>query len=119
MSNGQGVEFLIIPIVPLGSSLSSFIGFFPTWKGDLESNAWKEIFAQGRPQMGPRVLAKSPFPYYLPLSQLHTDQVQCWWLEAASEGFWLLVTETYPLIDISSPLQKWVGPCYKEAACIL
>ena len=109
---------LVIPILPPGFSLSSFIGL-SHWSEKAIQKAMHEEKSHGRPHRGPHVLVRSLFLSYLAFSQLCTDQVQYRWLEKARESFWLSLTQTYPLTDISWPLQKWDGPYYKETACVL
>lgn len=99
-----GPGILIIPALPPGFSPKQFHWSFPNiCKSDIENYAWREIFARGRPKLWSRILINSHFLYYLPPSQLCADWVQCWWFGTARGGFWLPVTQTYSLMDISHP----------------
>lgn len=101
---------LIIPALPPGLSSKQCHWYFPIiCEGDVENYAWREISPQGRPELRPHVLVNSPSLYYLPLSQHCTDWAQCWWFGIGCGGFWLPVTQTYPLVDISHPHGSELG----------
>lgn len=83
-----GYGILIIPALPLGLSSKKFLWSFPIiCKGDRENYTWREIFAQGRPELWPHVLVNSP--------SLYCTVLEIW------DSSWRL--QTYPLVDISHP----------------
>lgn len=83
-----GYGILITPALPPGLSSKQFHWSFPvSCEADMESYAWREIFAQGRLELWPCVLVNSLSLCCLPPSLLCTDWAQCWWFGTAHGGF--------------------------------